>query len=134
MSRFVPEVLNVLLAEGRYSAEDLAGMAGCSANMIYRVRNEDAELSTSKVQALARRLCEHGDTRLAACFTSPDYVITSRAAAIANGCINDDAAGLLESLGRMVGAYRDGSRAAMDAAITDAQRHLDAARAERDRL
>lgn len=134
MSRFVPEVLNAVLAGGRFSADDLAQMAGCSANMIYRVRNEDAELSTSKIQALARRLAEQGDPRLASCFIPPSLTIVARDAAHADGCINDEAAGLMESFGRVVSAFQRGHQADMDLALGDAQRFLDAARDERDRL
>jgi hypothetical protein len=134
MSRYLPEVLNALLSERRFSAEDLAKMADCSANMIYSVRNETAELSTSKVTALARALCREGDTRVAACFLPPELRICTDGEARADGRIDDEAADLASAVGSMVDAHRTGNRTRMDDSISRAQRALDNARAERDRL
>ncbi len=134
MSRLLPDVLNQLLAEGRFSAEDMAAMAGCSANMIYRVRNEDTDMAFAKVQALSLGLCRQGETRVARCLLTPDLRICDETEARVNGCIDDDVSDLLVAMGTAVSAFRQGDTDASLLALEQAERALNNARAEAGRL
>ena len=134
MSRILSDNLNMLLAEGKFSAEDLAEMAQCSVSMVYRVRNDDADLSFSKAQALSLALCRHGDTRLARCLVTPAYRICDEAEARTNGCLDDEAAELFTHFGAAIQAFRAGDSAVALSRLADAERALANARAEAARL
>ena len=105
MSRILSDVVNILLAEGRFTAEDLAEMAQCSVSMIYRVRNDDADLSFAKAQSLSQALCRQGEYRVARCMVTPDLRITSEAEARVNGCLDDEAADMTVNFGAAITAY-----------------------------
>ena len=134
MSKLLPVVLNTLLAEGRFSAEDLGGLAGVSANMIYRVRNEEADLSFSKAQALSLGLCRQGETRVALCMVTPDLRICDDAEARTNGSIDDEATELMMAFGSAIEHFRSGDASQFNAALGFAERALANARAEGARL
>lgn len=134
MSRLLPDVLNQLLAEGRFSAEDLAALAGCSANMIYRVRNEDADFSFAKAQSLSLGLCRQGEHRVALTMVTPNLRVCDETEATVNGSIDDEAADLFMAFGAVVEHFRNGDPAAMSVALSQAERALANARAERSRL
>lgn len=134
MSRLLPDVLNTLLAEGRFSAEDLAALAGCSANMIYRVRNEDADLSFAKAQALSLGLCRQREHRVALTMVTPDLRLCDEAEARVNGSLDDEASELFMAFGATIEHFRSGDTAAMLAALGHAERALTNARAEAARL
>ena len=134
MSRFLPDVLNALLSEGRFSAEDLGRMANCSANLIYKVRNEEADLSYTKAQQLSLALCREGETRVAATMHTPDLRLCTDGEARSNGSLDDEAGALFAAFGSAVVAFRDGDRNAVSASLAEAERALANARAERDRL
>ncbi|MEL7171021.1 MAG: hypothetical protein AAGN64_16875 [Bacteroidota bacterium] len=136
MPRILSTVLNQLLYEpgARYTAADIAEVCEVSTSMIYKVANDDAELSMNRIARLSRWLCEHGDTRLLDCFMSPEFVAIRRGETSANGRIDDEAAHMMAAFGDAITAFRRGDRAQMTKALADAQRALDNATAECDRL
>lgn len=136
MCRIVPTVLNTILSERKHSALDLAVAAGCSDNMIYKVRNEEgnAELNTSKIQALSLYLCEHEDTRIARCFIPPTMEIRRRITGTGNGRVDDDITRAIQALGQAATHFAAGDGAKMDADIAAAEQALADLKAERDRL
>lgn len=136
MTRFIPHVLNQIVGEtdARFTVAQLAEIAEVSPSMMYKVINEDSELSTSKVQRLSRWLCEQGETRLARCFLSPAYEICTLAAAISNGDISDEVSDMVLATARVRKAYDRGDRAGTLEAIRETTLVCDRMKAEARRL
>jgi DNA-binding XRE family transcriptional regulator len=133
MSRIFSENLNQILNEPdpRFTATELAEVAGVSRSTIYKDKNDQAELSTSKARALAHHVASHGDTRLARCFLPPEYEIKRKKECRTDGLVDDDVADLTEATGQARRIYKDGGkRTDFDDALDDAEQAIRNARAE----
>ena len=136
MSRIFSEVLNQLLSEqhARFTAAELGEVAGISTNMIYKVKNDDADLNHVRAQRLATYCAENGDLRLARCFVTPAYEIVPRAKAHADGSVHDEVADLVVSTGRATERHRAGDRDGLSEEIGRLEAVIARLKAERDRL
>jgi len=139
MTRIFSEALNQILTEpeARVTTRELAGEAGVSRDMIYKVKNDKANLSHTKARALARyMLRQYDDPRLARCFCTSDYEIARKdqGDVVTDGCVNDEAADANMALGHVVAEYREGDKEDMTDAIHDLEAVLDRLKVERDRL
>lgn len=139
MTRIFSEALNQILTEpdAKVTALELADEAGVSRDMIYKVKNDKANLSHSKARALSRyMLREYGDKRLFRCFGTSNYEIArkNQGDVVTNGCVNDEAADASVALGHVVAEYREGDKKDMTDAIHDLEAVLDRLKVERDRL
>lgn len=134
MSRIISEVLNAILAEGRFTAKELGALVDVSANMIYKAKNDEAELSMNKIARISRYLADQGELRLARCFLSYDHEIVPRQEANANGIVDDEVADMVEALGQARQCHKAGDRTGLTNQIVAAERALQNLRAERDRL
>ena len=139
MTRIFSEALNQILAEreAKVTARELAEEVGVSRDMIYKVKNDKANLSHSKARALARYMLRHyDDRRLARCFCTSDYEIAKKDQGdiSTNGCVNDEAADANVALGHVVAEYREGDKQDMTDAIQDMEAVIERLKVERDRL
>jgi len=134
MCHSIAEVLNQVLAEGRHSAHDLAQAANCSVYTIYRVRNDESDLSATRFLLLSRYLSEHGDNRLARLALSARYEICPAGKALANGRIDDEMRDLVQIAGHVVDAYLDRRTDQLDVLIEQLYHIIDRIRAEKARL
>lgn len=109
MPNRISSVLNEVLREpaAAHTATELAGVAGVSQSMISKVCSGEAELSMGKVAALSRYLCEHGDTRLAECFLTPEFVVSRRPPTRTTGRVRDHVAYIVLELGQVQQAHTE---------------------------
>ena len=139
MTRIFSEALNQILTEpdARVTTRELAGEAGVSRDMIYKVKNDKANLSHTKARTLARyMLRQYDDPRLARCFCTSGYEIARKEqeGITTDGCVNDEAADANVALGHVVAEYREGDKEDMTGAIHDLEAVLERLKVERDRL
>lgn len=139
MTRIFSEALNQILTEpdAIVTARELADEAGVSRDMIYKVKNDQANLSQPKARTLARyMLRQYEDPRLARCFSTSDYELVRKDTGdvVTNGCVDDEAADANVALGHVVAEYREGDKEDMTDAIHDLEAVLDRLKVERDRL
>ena len=139
MTRIFSEALNQILSErdAKVTALELADEAGVSRDMIYKVKNDRANLSHTRARALARyMLRQYDDRRLARCFLTSDYEAKrkDRGEVVSDGCVNDEAADANVALGHVVAEYRKGDKEDMTDAIHDLESVLHRLKVERDRL
>lgn len=137
MARIFSEALNQILSErnARVTARELADVAGCSRDMIYKAKNDQANLSLNGARSLSRyMLRQYGDTRLAECFLTPAYEVSPREAAKANGSIEDEATDATIEVGEIAQAFRAGDRDELSENIGQLEAIVERMKAERDRL
>lgn len=137
MIRIFSEALNQILTEPRAkaTARELADEAGISRDMIYKVKNDKANLSHTRARTLSRyMLRQYDDARLAHCFLTAEYEIHPRGAARSNGCIEDEITDMTVTEGSVVEAYRSGDRDRLSEKIGELEQIVERLKAERDRL
>jgi hypothetical protein len=113
------------LSDNRFTAAELADVAGVSLSAIHKASactEDTADLSAEKWERLSRYLCEHGEVRIACCFVSPDWDITPRAEAPADGSITDELRDSLEALAEVSTSHTGRNAPAMEAAISRVRR------------
>jgi hypothetical protein len=126
--------LRRVLSENRFTATEIAEIAGSSLSSIHKAASvsEDAsDLSAARWEIIARWLCEHGERRVSMAYVSPDCVITRIAEdAGADGRVDDELRSLLEVGGRISAAHRSRDEGTMSGAIEELDHLLSRLRAE----
>ena len=79
-----------VLQEGRFTALEMAEVAGCSDRHIQKVAAGQGALSEEKASLLSRWLCSHGELRPARTFLCPGYAIVEVQHGQADGCVQDE--------------------------------------------
>lgn len=100
--------LNRVLFDTDYTAQELAGVARCSARHIYAVRNGEANMDLKKAGVLARYLSERGEYRLSRAFLHDSLEIVTTAQAAADGRIDDDITALVRASAACAEAHQRG--------------------------
>ncbi|MCA0270259.1 MAG: hypothetical protein LCH53_13730 [Bacteroidetes bacterium] len=134
MCRVLSSALLAVLDTRRFTAAELADVAGVSSSTFSRWCSDEAEPRTSALLALQRYTAERGEMRLVRLSVPPTLDLCVAGEARSNGTLDDEAADVAVALGRLVAAHRSGDGGAMDEALSDLDRARDSIRAERQRL
>ena len=86
-----------VLQEGRFTALELAEVAGCSDRHIQKVASGGGMLSEEKAGLLSRWLCSHGEIRPAQTFLCARYAVTEQVFGQANGSATDEVVQLVRA-------------------------------------
>jgi hypothetical protein len=128
------DVLNLLVLEGTFSNGELARLAGISDSKMSRVRNEESRLYADEVQRLAERLSIQGEYRVSRLFIHYSLEITKPVLGTANGTFDDEIVRSTVAWGSVKGAASEHDINGLDAAISELERCLKDAHAERNRI
>lgn len=134
MCRVLSTALLAILDTRRFTAAELADVAGVSSSTFSRWCSDEAEPRTSALLALQRYTAERGEMRLVRLSVPPTLDLCVAGEARSNGVIDDEVTDAITALGRAAEAHRGGDGAEMDSALA----RLDDVRArltaERQRL
>jgi hypothetical protein len=115
MSSAFARALTRIVQEGRYTASEMADVAGCSERHLYAVADSTStsELHIEKAEKLSRYLSEYGEIRPALGMLSPHWVILRRESGTADGCVKDEILRIVDAAAGIRTAHSKRDRDAM---------------------
>lgn len=134
MCKVLPDCLNQIIFEARFTVTDLAEAAGVSPSMIYKIVNEEKDLSFDKAQRLSQYLSRCGDNRIAELMITPEYAVMPRERGTADGEIRDQVTEAVSRLAEAIDAHQIRDKVQLSNAIAGLRDVLADLEAERDRL
>ena len=135
MSNSLPDILTRWLAHERYTADELADAAECSVKTIYAYAGGNRNIPYKRARRIARYASNtRGDNDIAEDLTGPQFEVSRRGAASADGIIDDEATAMTSVMGAIIDAHKDGDAQRLTDLIENGDGVWERIKAERDRL